>query len=82
MSRMVCEHGKQAGSVPNWQGGWNGPSSRCSCCLSIFGYIDSFSAGSDSGHSRSWQPKDKCEQCGGKYVEHSWGSSLNGSGGT
>jgi hypothetical protein len=70
-----CEHGATLGSVPNWSGGWAGGVSKCSCCFSTFGYSDSGSYGMDRGKVTTWQPKDKCGTCGGKYVTHSWGPS-------
>jgi hypothetical protein len=69
----VCQHGVPLRSFPNWSGGWMGGVSECSCCFSVFGYIDSGSFGATGGKSSSWQPRNLCAMCGGKYVETAWG---------
>ena len=67
-----CPHGARLGgsNLPNGIP-WNGPVGRCSCCFSVFGYIESGSFSADRGsHGRYWYPKDKCGSCGGSYHEH------------
>lgn len=65
-----CPHGARLGSVGVPLGGWNGPVGKCSCCFSVFVYIDQ-GGWSTQGPlpGRHWHPKDKCGSCGGSYHE-------------
>ena len=68
MSLPKCQHNVSAGDG-RFEGQWNAPFSRCSCCGVMFPYIDSFSMGSVDWKSRTWFPKDRCPQCGGEYSD-------------
>lgn len=62
-----CEHEVTMGQIMLPEGGWNGPVSRCSCCMAHFGYIDSASYGPAGGKGTTWTPHNLCSMCGGKY---------------
>lgn len=67
----TCEHGLTIGgthlhlTLP-----WAGGVSLCKCCQKSFGWIESHCSNFTTGHyqSNTWQPKDLCGVCGGKYV--------------
>ena len=61
-----CEHGSDG--INHFSGGWNGGVSKCDCCGATVLYVDSASYG-DYIKSRTWEPKNKCGTCGGKYVD-------------
>lgn len=67
----ACEHGV-ARFDGRYVGTWFAPFSECRCCGTSFPYIDSASFG-DRIETRTWTPKDRCKECGGKYVEMTTG---------
>ena len=71
-----CVHGAEIESHKKWPDGlgFACPICTCSCCKSLFTYIDqcSFTSdikGKDKTWSRIWTPNTLCGECGGKYVE-------------
>ena len=62
-----CEHGSD-GTI-DYNGMWCGGISNCDCCGATILYVDSLSGG-EYTKSRTWQPKNKCSKCGGKYVDY------------
>ena len=68
---LTCEHGRSA-TDGRYVGAWCAPFSRCACCGISFPYIDSaqFSVGVGCVSSRTWTPKDRCAECGGKYLDY------------
>lgn len=69
MGLPKCEHGVARGDG-RYVGVWAAPFSECGCCGVSFPYIDAAWGGPDGSGGRSWT-KDRCEACGGHYVE--WG---------
>lgn len=65
MTERTCEHGFKLGGSHLPQGGWAGGVSRCQCCLSYFGYIDSGSYTANRSESVT-NDTDLCPGCGGK----------------
>jgi hypothetical protein len=48
--------------------------STCACCGTIFYYIDEDMYSEYVELERVWEPKDQCEECGGRYVRRHFGS--------
>lgn len=76
MALPKCEHGV-AGDHKRFIGQWNSPFSKCGCCGVLFPYSDQGSVSSRGFWSRTWQPKDRCGQCGGGYVEDEYKAPEN-----
>ena len=76
MNEKVCPHGVPLRGCPDWRGGWNGGVSECGCCFTTFGFVDIGSINSTCGTIKSWQPKNRCGQCGGAYIETQWGDAT------
>lgn len=71
MGLPKCEHGVSAADG-RFVGEWNAPFSTCECCGVRFPYCDTGSISARGFESRTWQPRNKCGQCGGGYVEESY----------
>lgn len=69
----ICPHGLRDDD-DRYAGVWAAPFSKCGCCGTAFPYIDSSSSGPSGGTSHSWT-KDRCEGCGGHYIESRWSAS-------
>jgi hypothetical protein len=66
----VCEHGVRHGGNENAEPVvWNGPVGTCECCGRGFTYLDSFNFSKAGSSGRSWNPKNRCGSCGGRYKE-------------
>jgi hypothetical protein len=48
--------------------------STCTCCGSMFPYIDEDMDAQYEELDRVWEPRDRCEKCGGHYVRRHFGS--------
>lgn len=74
LTDRVCEHGSPLGQHQLPAGGWSGGISECKCCLSKFGYIDSFGMFTDSttGETKTSgtrTDKKRCRTCGGEVTK-------------
>jgi hypothetical protein len=66
---MACEHGVEG--LTGLTGPWAGGIGKCDCCGNFIYYIDCFgSNGYGSWTASTWEPKNRCGQCGGKQVTH------------
>ena len=48
--------------------------STCACCGTMFPYIDEGMDAQFEELDRVWEPRDRCEECGGRYVRRHFGS--------
>jgi rRNA maturation endonuclease Nob1 len=53
---------------------YEGQMSTCACCGTIFPYIDEYMSSEYEELEPVWEPKDRCEKCGGRYVRRHFGS--------
>lgn len=67
---FVCPHGVKTGWWGKQTQSWMGPLSRCECCGSTFGYIDSGNMSGKHSWGSYWFPKLRCSKCGGYYKEY------------
>lgn len=75
--RELCEHGakRERHKDITEDIAFACPLGTCGCCGTIFPYMDEYSCAlgeteaEDKEWRRSWTPVDRCELCGGKYVE-------------
>jgi len=51
-----------------------GQMSTCACCETTFQYIDGYLNAQFEDLEPVWEPKDRCEKCGGRYVRRRFGS--------
>lgn len=65
-----CEHGRRRDDGHHL-GVWAAPFSECRCCGVVFLYLDTVMTTDLCGWSRTWT-KDRCQECGGHYVERRW----------
>lgn len=70
-----CEHGAELNRHLKYPEGiaFACPLETCSCCGTIFPYIDSElwsveKDGKEKTEINRWEPADCCELCGGRYV--------------
>ena len=64
--RMTCKHGSSLG-VSQLQGPWAGPTSKCRCCRSTFGFVEgAHTTSAGETVADIWSPRDLCGQCGGR----------------
>ncbi len=70
-----CKHGVESvGQTSEADIALAGQMSTCACCGTIFPYIDEDMYSQYEELGRVWEPKDRCEECGGRYVRRHFGS--------
>jgi rRNA maturation endonuclease Nob1 len=70
-----CKHGVESvGQSSGSDIAFVGQMSTCTCCGTMFPYIDEDMAAQFEELDRVWEPRDRCAECGGHYVRRHFGS--------